>query len=86
MLDGSGRAAGGFLDGIGNVGLALCRLGSMTNLDLQGMGTREELAVPEFKIGSEEGEDQVRVKAFVPDWHMLGNARRAPVTAPRAGS
>lgn len=80
-LDGSGKAVGRFLYGVGNVGLGLCRLGPMTNLDLRGLGTVDEV-VPEFKIGLEPGGYAVRVKAFVPEWHLLGGPRRAPATAP----
>ena len=79
-LIGKRRPAGKFLRGVGNIGLALCRLEAMTNLEVG--GKREDKAVPEFKLGAEGGE--LRIKAFVPEWHPLGNAttsRRAPVTA-----
>jgi len=76
-LSGKKRPAGKFLRGIGNIGLALCRLEVMTNLEVG--GKRGDKTVPEFKLG-----DELRIKAFVPGWHLLGNAtasRRAPLTA-----
>lgn len=79
-LSGKKRPAGKFLRGVGNIGLALCRLEVMTNLEVG--GKREDKTVPEFKLDAEG--DELRVKAFVPGWHMLGNAtasRRAPITA-----
>ncbi|RPB02837.1 hypothetical protein L873DRAFT_1801356, partial [Choiromyces venosus 120613-1] len=82
-LEGKGRAAGKFLRGVGNVGLALCRLEAMTPLEVE--GKREDKSVPEFKLDVEG--DEIRVKAFVPGWHLLGNAtasRRAHVTASEA--
>lgn len=55
---GKGRSAGRWLRGMGNVGLALCRLESMT-----GSGD-------EFRVvwGEGEGQREVWVRAFVPGW------------------
>lgn len=58
---GSGRSAGKWVVGVGNVGLALCRLEVMVGEGGGGGG--------EFKVVREEGEGEVRVKAFVPSWH-----------------
>ena len=75
-----GRSAGNWLGGVGNVGLALCRLQIMTDVQLPG-----ETAAASFdpanefvmKWGHEVGEDgekvegtgkAVKIKAFVPDW------------------
>jgi folate-binding protein YgfZ len=75
-----GRSAGKFLAGIGNVGLGLCRLGMMTDLRLAGEpeGTYkegDEFAVTWISEGTEEGTEEgksVKVKAFVPSWHLQG--------------
>lgn len=67
-----GRSAGKFLGGIGNLGLALCRLETMTDTVLTGEGSQWR-PDDEFKIawepagGSEGGE--IMTKAFVPEWH-----------------
>jgi transferase CAF17, mitochondrial len=65
-VDGQGRSKGKFLRAVGNVGLALCRLESMTDTVLTGeVGGWS--AGDEFKVLA--GEREVRVKAFVPKWH-----------------
>lgn len=70
--DGKGRSAGKWLGGVGNVGLALCRLEVMTDAVLTGEGSQWK-PEDEFKVewegaeGREKGE--VMVKAFVPSWH-----------------
>ncbi|KAI9783838.1 MAG: ccr4 associated factor [Candelina submexicana] len=75
-----GRSAGKWLDGVGNLGLALCRLETMTDTVLT--GERGQWSPDqEFTIqweSSEEGEGgEVKVKAFIPAWHkhrgVLGN-------------
>ncbi|KAI1654456.1 Aminomethyltransferase folate-binding domain-containing protein [Daldinia decipiens] len=71
-----GRSAGTWLRGVGNVGLALCRLQIMTDVELPGETaagapfdpTRDEFVV---KWGMDEeggGGQSVKIKAFVPDW------------------
>ncbi|ROW12211.1 hypothetical protein VMCG_00592 [Cytospora schulzeri] len=73
-----GRSAGKYLRGVGNVGLALCRLETMTGLVLPG-----ETAVgsynpaDEFVMEQQPGEDgnggfSVKIKAFVPEWLRQG--------------
>jgi folate-binding protein YgfZ len=69
-----GRSAGKWLKGVGNLGLALCRLEIMTDVVLPGEpgGTGFD-AGDEFVValGDGEGEGErreVKVKAFVPDW------------------
>lgn len=67
-----GRSAGKFLKGVGNIGLALCRLEMMTDVVLTGDGS-QYLPTQEFKISWEstgEGSQklEVKVKAFVPPW------------------
>ncbi|KAK4138274.1 Aminomethyltransferase folate-binding domain-containing protein [Trichocladium antarcticum] len=70
-----GRSAGKWLSGVGNVGLALCRLEIMTDVVLPGeTGGGGFAAGDEFVVGlgredGQEGEEQkVKIKAFVPDW------------------
>ena len=67
-----GRSAGKFITGIGNVGLALCRLEMMTDVRLTAEGGMwKEGAqfgvkwVPDAESGEEK---ELRVKAFVPQW------------------
>lgn len=71
-VDRKGRSAGRWLGGVGNVGLALCRLEVMTDTVLTTEGNswspeHEFRVVWEPEEGRESGE--VRIKAFVPDWH-----------------
>ena len=67
-----GRSTGRWLGGVGNVGLALCRLNAMTDA---GIPAEDNQWSPdkEFKIAweAEEGREggEVKVKAFVPAWH-----------------
>ncbi|KAL8811485.1 MAG: hypothetical protein Q9223_007522 [Gallowayella weberi] len=89
-----GRSAGRFLRGVGNVGLALCRLETMTDVRLTmeegGRGAGLWSAEQEFKMawkeeqeqegnndGEQKGEREVKIKAFVPEWHRgrVGSAR-----------
>ncbi|KAI1384464.1 Aminomethyltransferase folate-binding domain-containing protein [Hypoxylon trugodes] len=72
-----GRSAGTWLTGLGNVGLALCRLQIMTDVELPGetaAGASYDPSKDEFvvKWGAEEqsesGAQSAKIKAFVPDW------------------
>lgn len=81
-VDPKGRSAGKWLGGVGNIGLALCRLETMTDTVLTD-GGNTWLPQHEFKASWEEEEEgredgvkarEVKVKAFVPTWH--GNTRR----------
>jgi len=67
-----GRSAGKWVSGVGNIGLAICRLEIMTDVVVTGEGSQWS-PEQEFKIAwaGEEGRDggEVRVKAFVPSWH-----------------
>lgn len=68
----SGRSAGKFLKGVGNIGLGLCRLETMTDVQVQGEagGYKEG---DEFKLEWDvegSGPEMVKVKAFVPSWHL----------------
>ena len=71
-VDKKGRSAGKWLGGVGNIGLALCRLEVMTDTVLRGE-VRQWDPAHEFMGGwePEEGREggEVRVKAFVPYWH-----------------
>ncbi|CAF9908153.1 ccr4 associated factor [Imshaugia aleurites] len=72
-VDKKGRSAGRWLGGVGNIGLALCRLEIMTNTTLTGEGSQWN-PEHEFKVAWEpdEGREggEVKVKAFVPSWHQ----------------
>ena len=59
------RSVGKWLSGIGNVGLALCRLEPM----VMGEGASDRV----FWVG--EGDQRQRVKAFVPKWMDLANGK-----------
>ena len=71
-VDKKGRSSGKWLGGVGNVGLALCRLEIMTNTTLTGEGSQWN-PEDEFKVAWESetgaGQEEVRIKAFVPAWH-----------------
>ncbi|KAN0110454.1 Aminomethyltransferase folate-binding domain containing protein [Hyaloscypha variabilis] len=66
-----GRSAGKWLSGVGNIGLGLCRLEIMTDVQVSGEagGYKEG---DEFKLEweGESGQKMVKVKAFVPPWHL----------------
>lgn len=68
-----GRSAGKWLAGVGNIGLALCRLEIMTDLKIQGQGENGGYKEgDEFKLEWQvEGgqEEMIKIKAFVPEWH-----------------
>jgi folate-binding protein YgfZ len=67
-----GRSAGKWLRGVGNLGLGLCRLEIMTDVQVQG-GSSGYQEGDEFKLEWEDeggGEGTVKVKAFVPPWHL----------------
>ena len=72
-VDKKGRSAGKWLVGVGNIGLALCRLEIMTDTVLTGEGSQWS-PEHEFKVAWEPGEGreggEVRIKAFVPTWHQ----------------
>jgi len=66
-----GRSAGKWLGGVGNIGLGLCRLEIMTDVQVsgEGGGYKEN---DEFKLEWDggSGQEMVKVKAFVPPWHL----------------
>jgi mRNA-decapping enzyme subunit 2 len=67
---GRGRSSGKWLTGIGNIGLALCRLEMMTDIQLTADRTNYDPS-EEYKVVWEvEGQDQqeVMLKPFVPKW------------------
>ncbi|KAJ6144814.1 transferase caf17 [Penicillium chermesinum] len=82
-----GRSAGKFLNGVGNIGLALCRLEMMTDIALTGEGT-QYTPDSEFKLSwtTEAGQPtEVKVKAFVPSWtrdFILNGGARKPTPRP----
>ncbi|KAJ5636127.1 transferase caf17 [Penicillium longicatenatum] len=78
-----GRSAGKFLNSVGNIGLALCRLEMMTDIALTGEGTQYTPG-SEFKLSWTSELDQpveVKLQAFVPSWlreHIqTGGVRKA---------
>ena len=72
---GRGRSVGKWLGGVGNIGLALCRLEIMTGLQLTEEGSHYN-PKEEFTISWEplpgEPKQTVKVKAFVPLWLSQG--------------
>ena len=66
----SGRSTGKWLGGFGNIGLALCRLETMTDLSLTAGGSSLDAENDSFEVtwNDETGEQKVNVKAFVPPW------------------
>lgn len=66
-----GRSAGKWLTGLGNIGLGLCRLEIMTDVQVQGEASGYKSG-DEFKLEWESGQgsDMVKIKAFVPPWHL----------------
>lgn len=81
-----GRSAGKFLDGVGNIGLALCRLEMMTDVALTSEGTQYTPG-SEFKVSwtlDSEQPAEVKLQAFIPPWtreFILAGGTRKP--APR---
>lgn len=72
-----GRSAGKWLAGVGNLGLALCRLEIMTGVVLPGeTGGTGYSPGDEFVVGvgGEEEGRKVKIKAFVPEWVRKGLA------------
>ncbi|KAG6365406.1 hypothetical protein INS49_007017 [Diaporthe citri] len=73
-----GRSAGKWLRGVGNVGLALCRLEIMTDVVLPGETAASSYTpADEFIMEREAGENgeepfKVKIKAFVPEWLRQG--------------
>ena len=64
------KGAGRWLTGVGNIGLALCRLGFMTDVALpdEQASLYAGRVDSEFAVQWDEGTRKVKVKAFVPDW------------------
>ncbi|KAK7736270.1 ccr4 associated factor [Cytospora paraplurivora] len=73
-----GRSAGKWLRGVGNVGLALCRLEIMTDVVLPGETAASSYTpADQFVMEQQPGEDggggfSVKIKAFVPEWLRQG--------------
>jgi transferase CAF17, mitochondrial len=68
----AGRSPGRWLAGVGNIGLALCRLETMTDVVLQEEAAGLYSPETEFRVATSAGEDgageSVKIKAFVPEW------------------
>lgn len=88
-----GRSAGKFLNGVGNIGLALCRLEMMTDIALTSEGT-QYTPDSEFKVSwatETEQPSEIKLRAFLPSWTrdfiLSGGARKsAPQAADGDGS
>ncbi|EOA87264.1 uncharacterized protein SETTUDRAFT_171459 [Exserohilum turcica Et28A] len=63
-----GRAAGKFVAGIGNVGLAMCRLENMTHMKVSAEGGTWK---PGMEFGCETQDGVVKVKPLLYDWFVL---------------
>ncbi|KAI1611140.1 hypothetical protein EDD36DRAFT_313950 [Exophiala viscosa] len=79
---GRGRSSGKWLSGVDNIGLALCRLEMMTDIQLTAdrpnYDPSEEYKV-EWEVEGQEGKEAVMLKPFVPQWLRDGveqNLRR----------
>ncbi|KAE9964140.1 hypothetical protein BLS_008597 [Venturia inaequalis] len=69
--EGGKRPSGKFLAGMGNIGLALCRVENMTPLKVSAEGGtyKDDL---EFRLG----DTGMKVKAFIPEWLRLAEERK----------
>ncbi len=70
------RATGKFIAGIGNIGLATCRLEQMSDLKVSGEGSSFS-PDDRFLVQATDGRE-VGVKAFVPDW-LRGTIREPKI-------
>ncbi|KAL8409043.1 hypothetical protein RB594_007475 [Gaeumannomyces avenae] len=85
----TGRAAGKWLAGTGNIGLALCRLDAMTDLPPPPGETPTYDPNDVFVMSASPSPDSsmvapsrtVKVKAFVPDWLRRGLVQQAETAA-----
>ncbi|EXJ55759.1 hypothetical protein A1O7_08689 [Cladophialophora yegresii CBS 114405] len=73
---GRGRSSGKWLGGVGNIGLALCRLEMMTDIQLTADCTNYDPS-EQYKVQWQEGEEtgeqqEVMLKPFVPKWLREG--------------
>ncbi|KAL8950832.1 MAG: hypothetical protein Q9222_003153 [Ikaeria aurantiellina] len=67
-----GRSAGKWLSGVGNIGFALCRLETMTDVRVTeegGQWSPEHEFKMVWRADGEGEEKEVGIKAFVPSWH-----------------
>jgi folate-binding protein YgfZ len=70
------RATGKFIAGIGNIGLAMCRVEQMSDLTVSGEGSSFSSG-DRFTVQSLDGQE-IGIKAFVPDW-IRGNIREPKI-------
>jgi len=71
ITEGRRRATGKWITGLGNVGLAVCRLEMMTDIRVNADGGTSFTPEMEFVVaGTEDGQTSggIRAKAFVPEW------------------
>ncbi|TKX24910.1 hypothetical protein C1H76_2863 [Elsinoe australis] len=65
--DGKRGKPGRWIAGVGNIGLAACKLEMMTDLQVTSEPSAFD-AADRFLVKAAEGDDTIGVKAFVPDW------------------
>ncbi len=68
---GRGRSSGKWLGGVGNIGLALCRLEMMTDIQLTADCTNydpTEQYILQWEVEGEAMQNEVMLKPFVPGW------------------
>lgn len=68
---GRGRSSGKWLNGVGNIGLALCRLEMMTDIQLTADRTSydpSERYKVQWEPEGHDGQQEVMLKPFVPTW------------------
>ncbi|EXJ94504.1 hypothetical protein A1O1_02900 [Capronia coronata CBS 617.96] len=72
---GRGRSSGKWLNGVGNIGLALCRLEMMTDIQLTADRTNydpNERYKVQWEVEGQDGQEEVMLKPFVPAWLREG--------------
>ena len=75
-IQGKRGKPGKWINGVGNVGLAMCRLELMTDLQVTGEPSTFSAEDRFVVAAGAEGEEGLGVKAFVPDW--MRSKIRAP--------
>jgi folate-binding protein YgfZ len=79
-IQGKRGKPGKWINGVGNVGLAMCRLELMTDLQVTGepstFSSEDRFVVAAAAGGADDAEKVLGIKAFVPDW--MRSKIRAP--------
>ena len=78
-IGGKGRSVGRWVAGVGNIGLGLCRLETMTDIRLTAEAPQWSPEQRfEMRWVNEDAEKQIGVRAFVPEWHRGKERVRSP--------